>query len=193
MTALPAPAAESTDSYPESLDHEDVLVHRGRRSGLYTFVAVHSTVRGPSLGGCRMWGYEDARYALRDALRLSRAMTYKSAVADLPLGGGKGVIMTAPGAVLHAELRTAALLDFGDAVETLGGRYITAEDVGTSSRDMQVIARRTKHVAGLPRRMGGSGDPSPFTALGVESATCLVRLAITCMSRLEVPTSSAVM
>jgi leucine dehydrogenase len=117
-----------------------------------------------------MWGYEDARYALRDALRLSRAMTYKSAVADLPLGGGKGVIMTAPGAVLHGELRTAALLDFGDAVETLGGRYITAEDVGTSSRDMRLIARRTKHVAGLPRRMGGSGDPSPFTALGVESA-----------------------
>ena len=170
MTALPAPAAERTDSYPESLDHEDVLVHRGRRSGLYTFVAVHSTTRGPSLGGCRMWGYADARHALRDALRLSRAMTYKSAVADLPLGGGKGVIMTAPGAVLHGELRTDALLDFGDAVETLGGRYITAEDVGTSSRDMQVIARRTKHVAGLPRRMGGSGDPSPFTALGVESA-----------------------
>jgi leucine dehydrogenase len=170
VTALPAPAADSIDSYPESLDHEDVLVHRGRRSGLYTFVAVHSTVRGPSLGGCRMWGYADARHALRDALRLSRAMTYKSAVADLPLGGGKGVIMTAPGAVLHGELRTAALLDFGDAVETLGGRYITAEDVGTSSRDMRLIARRTKHVAGLPRRMGGSGDPSPFTALGVESA-----------------------
>jgi leucine dehydrogenase len=117
-----------------------------------------------------MWGYADARHALRDALRLSRAMTYKSAVADLPLGGGKGVIMTAPGAVLHGELRTAALLDFGDAVETLGGHYITAEDVGTSSRDMRVIAKRTKHVVGLSRLMGGSGDPSPFTALGVESA-----------------------
>ena len=88
------------------------MVHRGRRSGLYMFVAVHSTTRGPSLGGCRMWGYEDARHALRDALRLSRAMTYKSAVADLPLGGGKGVIMTSPGVTLHAKLRTAALLDF---------------------------------------------------------------------------------
>ena len=117
-----------------------------------------------------MWGYSDARQALRDALRLSRAMTFKSAVADLPLGGGKGVIMIAPGAVLSAELRTAALLDFGDTVESLGGRYIAAEDVGTSSRDMRLIAQRTQHVAGLPARMGGSGDPSPFTALGVESA-----------------------
>ena len=170
MTTLSAAAADSTDSYPENLDHEDVVVRRGRRSGLYTFVAVHSTIRGPSLGGCRMWGYDDAREALRDALRLSRAMTFKSAVADLPLGGGKGVIMTAPGQALHGELRTAALLDFGDAVESLGGRYITAEDVGTSSRDMRVIAERTRHVVGLPRRMGGSGDPSPFTALGVESA-----------------------
>ena len=170
MTTLPAAAANRTDSYPENLDHEDVVVRRGRRSGLYTFVAVHSTVRGPSLGGCRMWGYSDSRQALRDALRLSRAMTFKSAVADLPLGGGKGVIMTAPGAVLQGERRTAALLDFGDTVESLGGRYITAEDVGTSSRDMRVIAERTRHVAGLPARMGGSGDPSPFTALGVESA-----------------------
>ena len=170
MSTLPAFAAESTDSYPEPLDHEDVVVHRGRRSGLYMFVAVHSTTRGPSLGGCRMWGYADARHALRDALRLSRAMTYKSAVADLPLGGGKGVIMTQPGVTLHAKLRSAALLDFGDTVESVGGRYITAEDVGTSSRDMRVIAQQTRHVAGLSRRMGGSGDPSPFTALGVESA-----------------------
>ena len=103
-----------------------------------------------------MWGYADARQALRDALRLSRAMTYKSAVADLPLGGGKGVIMTAPATVLSSERRTAALLDFGDTVESLGGRYITAEDVGTSSRDMRVIAQRTEHVAGLPRGQGGS-------------------------------------
>jgi leucine dehydrogenase len=117
-----------------------------------------------------MWGYQDSRQALRDAMRLSRAMTYKAAVADLPLGGGKGVIMTAPGESLSSEHRTAALLDFGDTVESLGGRYITAEDVGTSSRDMRVIAERTRHVAGLPRRQGGSGDPSSFTALGVESA-----------------------
>ena len=172
-----APPA-TTDGYLETLDHEAVLVRRGRRSGLYTFVAVHSTVRGPSLGGCRMWSYDDARQALRDALRLSRAMTYKSAVADLPLGGGKGVIMTDPGAPLSSARRTAALLDFADTVESLAGRYITAEDVGTSSRDMRVIAQRTTHVAGLPRGMGGSGDPSPFTALGVETAirACCERL-----------------
>ena len=117
-----------------------------------------------------MWGYEDSRQALRDALRLSRAMTFKSAVADLPLGGGKGVIMTPPGVTLSSRQRIDALLDFGDTVDSVGGRYITAEDVGTSSRDMRVIAQRTEHVAGLPRGQGGSGDPSPYTALGVEAA-----------------------
>jgi leucine dehydrogenase len=145
-------------------------VRRGRRSGLFTFVAVHSTVRGPALGGCRMWSYADSREALRDVLRLSRAMTYKMAVADLPLGGGKGVIMLAPHTRLSSERRHQALLDFADTVAALGGRYITAEDVGTSSRDMSVIAERTKYVAGLARSRGGSGDPSPFTALGVEYA-----------------------
>jgi leucine dehydrogenase len=117
-----------------------------------------------------MWAYDDARAALRDALRLSRAMTYKAAVADLPLGGGKGVIMAASSGGWSSERRHAALLDFADTVEALDGSYITAEDVGTSSRDMSVIAEGTDHVAGLPRRRGGSGDPSPFTALGVESA-----------------------
>jgi leucine dehydrogenase len=114
--------------------------------------------------------YEDSRAAVRDALRLSRAMTFKAAVADLPLGGGKGVIMAPSDAGMNPRLRRAALLDFGDSVEALGGRYITAEDVGTSSRDMSVIAQRTEHVAGLPRRRGGSGDPSPLTALGVVAA-----------------------
>jgi leucine dehydrogenase len=117
-----------------------------------------------------MWAYDEARAALRDALRLSRAMTYKAAVADLPLGGGKGVIMAASSGGWSSERRHAALLDFADTVEALDGSYITAEDVGTSSRDMSVIAEGTSHVAGLPRRRGGSGDPSPFTALGVESA-----------------------
>jgi leucine dehydrogenase len=145
-------------------------MRRGSRSGIYTFVSVHSTVRGPALGGCRMWRYEDAREALRDVLRLSRAMTYKMAVADLQLGGGKGVIMLSPHAPPSAERRELALLDFADTVAALDGRYITAEDVGTSSRDMTVIATETNHVAGLPRKQGGSGDPSPFTALGVESA-----------------------
>jgi leucine dehydrogenase len=117
-----------------------------------------------------MWVYKDSRAALRDALRLSRAMTSKAAVADLPLGGGKGVIMAPNDGPLSRDRRHAALLDFGDTVAALHGRYITAEDVGTSSRDMSVIAQRTKHVAGLSRRLGGSGDPSPFTALGVHVA-----------------------
>jgi leucine dehydrogenase len=162
-------AVSPIERYLENLEHEEVLVRRGSRSGLFSFVAVHSTVRGPSLGGCRMWVYEDARAAMRDALRLSRAMTFKAAVADLPLGGGKGVIMTPAGERLSRVRRQAALLDFGDTVEALRGHYITAEDVGTSSRDMAVIAQSTDHVAGRARRRGGSGDPSPFTALGVEA------------------------
>lgn len=117
-----------------------------------------------------MWVYQDTRLALRDALRLSRAMTYKAAVADLSQGGGKGVIMLDPGTPLSPRRRRAALLDFGDTVDALGGRYITAEDVGISSRDMPVIAQRTKCVAGLARSRGGGGDPSPLTALGVEQA-----------------------
>jgi leucine dehydrogenase len=117
-----------------------------------------------------MWVYEDSRAALRDVLRLSRAMTSKAAVADLPLGGGKGVIMLPNGDTMTRERRHAALLDFGDTVAALQGQYITAEDVGTSSRDMNVIAEQTEYVAGLPRQRGGSGDPSPFTALGVHVA-----------------------
>jgi leucine dehydrogenase len=116
-----------------------------------------------------MWVYDDAPAALRDALRLSRAMTFKAAVANLPLGGGKGVIMAPAGVALSRERRKAALLDFGDTVQAVQGHYITAEDVGTSSRDMSVIAQRTQYVAGLARSRGGSGDPSPFTALGVEA------------------------
>jgi leucine dehydrogenase len=158
------------ERYLEQLDHEEVVLRRGRRSGLLTIVAVHSTIRGPSLGGCRMCEYADSRAALRDSLRLSRAMTYKAAVADLPLGGGKGVIMLPAGTHLTSGRRHDALLDFADTVDAVQGRYITAEDVGTSSRDMHVIAERTRHVAGLARRRGGSGDPSPFTALGVETA-----------------------
>jgi leucine dehydrogenase len=117
-----------------------------------------------------MWSYHDSRAAVRDALRLSRAMTLKAAVANLGLGGGKGVIVAPADGRLSSERRHAALLDFADTVQALQGRYITAEDVGTSSRDMSVIAQRTSHVAGLARSRGGSGDPSPLTALGVEAA-----------------------
>lgn len=162
--------------YPEPLAHESLLVRRGRRSGLFTMVAVHSTARGPGLGGCRMWAYGDARAAVRDVLKLSRAMTFKAAVAGLPLGGGKGVIMLRPDeAVLTPERREAVLQDFGDTVDALDGAYLTAEDVGTSEPDMEVIASRTKHVTGLAESQGGSGDPSPWTAVG-----CEVALRVTC-------------
>jgi leucine dehydrogenase len=133
-------------------------------------VAIHSTARGPSLGGCRMWSYDDVRRATLDVLRLSRAMTYKAACANLALGGGKGVIALPPGTRLTGGRRRDALLDFGDVVETLGGRYLAAEDVGIGSRDMPVMAERTAHVTGLATARGGSGDPSPFTAIGVEAA-----------------------
>jgi len=114
-----------------------------------------------------MWTYDDARSALRDALRLSRAMTFKAAVAGLPLGGGKGVIMLHPGQALDQDRRREALLDFAETVASVDGRYLTAEDVGTSDADMAIIAQVTRHVTGLAT---GSGDPSPWTALGVESA-----------------------
>ena len=170
------------DRYLATLDHETLLVRRGRRSGCFTIVAVHSTARGPSLGGCRMWHYADARAAVRDALRLSQAMTFKSAVAGLPLGGGKGVIMAPdPATAGDREWRADALLDFGDTVESLGGSYVTAEDVGTSSRDMETIASVTSHVSGLARRLGGSGDPSPWTALGVQTA-----IELCCERRLRI-------
>jgi leucine dehydrogenase len=118
-----------------------------------------------------MWTYDDSRAAVRDALRLSRAMTFKSAVAGLPLGGGKGVIMLPAGHAPPAgDERRDVLLDFGDAVAALAGDYLTAEDVGTSDRDMAVIAEVTDHVTGLAVETGSSGDPSPWTALGVRCA-----------------------
>jgi leucine dehydrogenase len=153
-----------------SLDHEELVIRRGRRSGVYTIVAVHSTTLGPALGGCRMWRYESSADGARDALRLSRAMTFKAAACGLNLGGGKGVICLEPGRAPTGRLRRDLLLDFADTVNVLEGSYITAEDVGTGSRDMAVIAETTKYVTGLGRKRGGSGDPSPYTAQGVEAA-----------------------
>lgn len=153
-----------------SLDHEELVIRRGRRTGIYTVVAVHSTLLGPALGGCRMWRYESSADGARDALRLSRAMTYKAAAAKLPLGGGKGVICLEPGTRPSQERRREMLLDFADTVNVLEGRYITAEDVGTSSDDMTILVEATPHVVGLPQSGGGSGDPSPLTALGVLSS-----------------------
>jgi leucine dehydrogenase len=152
------------------LDHELLLVRRGARSGAYTIIAVHSTSLGPALGGCRLTTYPHPADAVADALRLAEGMTLKAAVAGVDLGGGKGVVCVEPGTELTAEAREAMLLDFGDAVEALAGRYITAEDVGTSPAAMRLIATRTEHLVGLPEDLGGLGDPSPFTALGVRAA-----------------------
>ncbi len=132
-------------------------------TGLRTIVAVHSTVLGPGLGGTRFWPYEDEQAALVDVCRLARGMTYKHAAAGLDQGGGKAVILGDPAAVRTDEL----LLAYGHFVDGLGGRYITAEDVGTSQADMDLIRTVTAHVAGISVAHGGSGDPSPETALGL--------------------------
>lgn len=150
------------------LDHEELLVRRGRRTGLYVIVAVHSTVLGPALGGARLWCYRTPGDAVADALRLSEAMTLKAAAAGLELGGGKAVLCA--DGELSSDRRRGLLLDLGDLVESLDGHYITAEDVGTGTEDMAVIRERTSHVVGLPPALGGSGDPSPLTARGVEAA-----------------------
>jgi leucine dehydrogenase len=150
--------------------YEDLHVVSGPRSGATIAIAVHSTALGPALGGARMWHYDSAEDGVADALRLARAMTYKAAAAGLELGGGKGVICAPSTVRPTGELRRRMLLDFGDAVESLEGRYVTAEDVGISAADMVVIAERTTHVVGLPSACGGSGDPSPLTARGVLAA-----------------------
>lgn len=142
--------------------HEAVTAFNDERSGLRGFVAIHSTALGPAMGGCRVWQYADAGAALTDVLRLSRGMSYKNAIAGLPRGGGKAVIMREPTTPMNEAMFEA----FGDVVERLGGRYVTAEDVGVSEHDMVSVARRTRYVGGLPRN-GVSGDPSPKTALGV--------------------------
>jgi leucine dehydrogenase len=151
------------------LDHEELVVGRGERSGIYVIVAIHSTALGPSLGGARLWHYGSLGDGIADALRLSEAMTYKAAAAGLDLGGGK-CVLCAPADAIKGELRRDLMLDLGDVVDSLGGRYVTAEDVGTGAEDMAVIAERTAHVAGKPQELGGSGDPSPITARGVEAA-----------------------
>lgn len=121
------------------------------------------------MGGCRLWHYNTPEAAIRDALRLSEGMSYKNAVAGLHSGGGKGVLARPYKSPSRRELN-AALRDFGDLVASLNGRYLTAEDVGMSERNMAVIAERTRFVTGRSRRSGGSGDPSPWTALGVQCA-----------------------
>jgi valine dehydrogenase (NAD+) len=145
---------------------EELVIFHDQASGLRAVVSVHSTVLGPALGGCRFHPYPSIGAAVNDAVRLGWSMTGKAALAGLDLGGGKAVIMGDPRAI-----RTEALLEaFGRRVESLGGRYITAEDVGTCEADMDVIGRVTGWVVGRSPEQGGAGDPSPATALGVFEA-----------------------
>ncbi len=144
-------------------EHEQVIICSDPSSGLKAIIAIHNTILGPSLGGVRMWPYESEQAALKDVLRLSRGMTYKAAVAGLNLGGGKAVIIGDP----KKDKKEAIFRAFGRYVEGLAGRYITAEDVGMSIRDMEWIRMETKYVTGISMALGGSGDPSPVTAMGV--------------------------
>jgi len=152
--------------------HEQVCFCYEESAGLRCIIAIHDTTLGPALGGVRIWNYATEEDAFMDALRLSKAMTYKAAVAGLGLGGGKAVILCDPKQKTEALMRA-----FGRFVDTLGGRYITAEDVNSSVEDMEYVLAETKHVCGIPVSRGGSGDPSPLTGFGVWhgiKATCEV-------------------
>ncbi len=151
-------------SHLASYDYGEAHFARDPATKMRAIVAIHDTRLGPSLGGCRFLAYARDEDALVDALRLARGMTYKAALAGVPHGGGKSVLLRPAEQVFD---RAALFLAFGRFVEGLGGRYITAEDSGTGLEDMELIRLETKHVTGVGAQHGGSGDPSPFTALGV--------------------------
>ena len=144
-------------------NHEQVVFCQDQATGLRAIIAIHNTTLGPSLGGTRMWPYKNETEALNDVLRLSRGMTYKAAITGLNLGGGKAVIIGDS----RKDKSEAMMRRFGKFVNSLGGKYITAEDVGINTKDMEYVHMETEHVSGLPESMGGSGDPSPVTAYGV--------------------------
>ncbi|HRC86453.1 MAG TPA: Glu/Leu/Phe/Val dehydrogenase dimerization domain-containing protein [Thermoanaerobaculia bacterium] len=144
------------------MGHERVLFCSNPEVGLQAIIAIHSTTLGPALGGVRMWPYKSAQEALTDVLRLSRGMTYKAAAAGLNLGGGKAVIIGDP----KKDKSEALFRAFGSCIDSLGGHYITAEDVGTDMEDMELILTETRWVTGVSPGHGGSGDPSPVTAFG---------------------------
>ncbi|WP_413206037.1 Glu/Leu/Phe/Val dehydrogenase dimerization domain-containing protein [Rhodospirillum sp. A1_3_36] len=149
-----------TDPHFDS--HEQVVFAQDAASGLRAIIAIHDTALGPAVGGCRMWPYASDEEALADVLRLSRGMSYKNALADLPLGGGKSVIIGDS----RTDKTEALLRAFGRVVESLGGRYRTAEDVGTSVADMDIIGQETRHALGRSQGRAAIGDPSPYTARG---------------------------
>lgn len=143
-------------------DHEQIVFCFDKDTGLKAIIAIHNTTLGPALGGTRMWTYKSDAEALNDVLRLSRGMTYKAAISGLKLGGGKAVIIG------DSKSKTPEMFEkFGQFVDSLNGKYITAEDVGTSTADMVNVRKSTRHVTGLPESLGGGGDPSPVTAYGV--------------------------
>ncbi len=147
----------------QQMGHEQVVFCHDPHSGLNAIIAIHNTTLGPALGGTRLWNYNSHQDAVVDALRLSRGMTYKAAISGLNLGGGKAVIIGDA-----AKIKSEGLWRrYGKFVNSLNGKYITAEDVNTAARDMEYIRLETQHVTGVPEYMGGSGDPSPFTAYGV--------------------------
>lgn len=144
-----------------TMDHEQLVICHDQSTGLKAIIGIHNTTLGPALGGTRLWQYGSESEAITDVLRLSRGMSFKNSLAGLNLGGGKAVILGEP------RLKTEAFLRrFGRFIESLGGRYVTAEDVNMNTADMEYIRMETRHVAGLPQVKGGSGDPSPVTAFG---------------------------
>lgn len=146
----------------KEFEHEQVVFFQNKEVGLKAIIAIHNTTLGPALGGTRMWNYKSEEEALRDVLRLSRGMTYKAAAAGLNLGGGKAVIIGDP----KKDKSQTLFKIYGRFLNTLGGRYITAEDVNTDVNDMEYVYSETDYVVGIEKSHGGSGDPSPFTALG---------------------------
>ncbi len=145
-----------------SHDHEQIVFCQDQHTGLKAIIAIHNTVLGPGLGGTRIWNYTNEAEAINDVMRLSRGMTYKAAISGLNLGGAKAVIIGDA-----SKIKTEALMrKFGRFVENLNGKYITAEDVNTTTKDMEYVNMETDHVVGLPESMGGGGDPSPVTAYG---------------------------
>ncbi len=145
------------------LGHEQLVFCQDEATGLKALIGIHNTALGPALGGTRMWNYANEQEAITDVLRLSRGMTYKAAISGLNLGGGKAVII----GDAKTQKNEAFMRRFGKFVNSLNGKYITAEDVNMKTIDMEYIAMETKHVTGLPESMGGGGDPSPVTAYGV--------------------------
>lgn len=144
-------------------NHEQIVFCNDNETGLKAIIAIHNTTLGPALGGTRMWTYSNEMEALNDVLRLSRGMTYKAAISGLNLGGGKAVIIGDS----KKHKSESLMRRFGKFVDSLGGKYITAEDVGINTKDMEYVHMETDHVTGLPESMGGGGDPSPVTAYGV--------------------------